>query len=95
VSEPTDQLPQDPHDGIDAAANPDARAYEQNQSSPLARAADSAAPPTEAPAAGEAPTVAGTGAGNPLEGITISDADAAEAVDGDEGPEHPGVRRNT
>lgn len=96
MSEPTDQqLPADPHDGIDAAANPDARAYEANQSSPLARAADRAAPPTQAPAEGEAPEVAGTGAGNPLAGVTITDEDAADAVDGDKGPEHPGVRRNT
>ncbi len=96
MSEPTDQqLPPEPHDGIDAAANADARAYEQNQSTPLARAADTAAPPTDAPPANTAPDVEGTGAGNPIEGVTISDDDAEQAVEGDDGPEHPGVRRNT
>jgi hypothetical protein len=96
VSEPTDQqLPPEPHDGIDAAANPDARAYERNQSAPLARAADEGPPPTDAPPSGEAPEVSGTGAGDPTAGVHISDEDAEHAVGGDEGPEHGGVRRNT
>lgn len=96
MSEPTDQhLPTDPHEGIDAAANAEAQTYERNQSSPLARAAGSGPPPTDAPPAGEAPDLDGTAAGDPLAGVQISDADAAEAVPGDEGPEHPGVRRNT
>ena len=96
MSEPTDQqVPAEPHDGIDAFNNPDARAYEQNQSSPLARASAGGPPPTDAPAAGEAPEVGGTGAGDPLEGVRITDEDAAGAVPGDEGPEHPGVRRSS
>jgi hypothetical protein len=96
VTEPTDQqLPPEPHEGIDAAANPDARSSEQNQSSPLSRASDGGAPPVEAPLAGEAPEVAGTGAGDPLAGVHISEDDAADAVAGDEGPEHPGVRRSS
>ena len=96
MTEPTDQqLPSDPHDGIDAADNSEERAYERNQSSPLSRASDGGAPPTEAPAEGEAPQVAGTGAGDPLAGVHIDESDAAEAVEGDQGPEHPGVRRSS
>lgn len=96
MTEPTDQqLPPEPHDGIDAADNAEERVYERNQSSPLSRASDGGLPPTDAPAAGEAPEVSGTGAGDPLAGVHISDADAEEAVAGDEGPEHPGVRRST
>ena len=96
MSDPTNSaLPAEPHEGIDAAANPDARAYENNQSSPVARAGTSGPPPTDAPLQGEMPEVAGTGAGDPLAGAKISDADADEAVAGDDGPEHPGVRRNS
>ena len=88
-------LPAEPHDGIDPTANSDARAYEENQSSPVARAATSGPPPTDAPAFGEVPEVSGTGAGDPLAGVGIDDEDAANAVAGDEGPEHPGVRRSS
>lgn len=96
MTEPTDRtLPSEPHDGIDAADNPEARAYEQNQSSPLSRASDGGPPPTAAPDAGQAPEVVGTGAGDVLAGVTISEHDAEQAVPGDEGPEHPGVRRTT
>ncbi len=96
MTEPTDQqLPPEPHDGIDAADNVEERVYERNQSSPLARASDGGLPSTDAPPAGEAPVVSGTGAGDPLAGVHISDADAEDAVDGDEGPEHPGVRRSS
>ncbi len=94
VSEPTDrQLPPDPHDGIDAAANADARAYQAHQTPPLARASSGGVPPSDAPPAGEAPEVEGTGAGDPLAGVHADDRDVAEAVPGDDGPEHPGVRR--
>lgn len=34
----------------------------------------------------------GTGAGDPLAGVKISDEDAADAVSGDMGPEHHGRR---
>src|SRR3978361_976620 len=90
-----DVLPPEPHDGIDATANPEARSYEADQSPSLSRAANTGAPPTEAPPAGETPDIEGTGAGDARAGVGISDEDAAEAVPGDEGPEHPGVRRNT
>jgi hypothetical protein len=95
VTEPTDsQVPGDPHEGIDAFANKDARAYEENQSSPLSRASNGGPPPTEAPRAGEMPDISGgTSGGDPLAGIRVGDDE--ETVRGDEGPEHPGVRRNT
>ena len=97
TSSPSDeQQPGDPHDGINAYDNADARAFEENQSSPLARASGGEGmPPADAPLHGEAPEVGGTGAGDPLAGVHISDDDAAQAVAGDEGPEHPGVRRNS
>ena len=96
VTEPRDaQLPPEPHEGIDASNNADARAYEQNQSSAVARAADSGPPPTDAPPQDEAPALAGTGAGDPLAGVTMNEQDAEDAVSGDLGPEHPGVRRNS
>ncbi len=96
MTEPTDQqVPAEPHEGIDAFNNPDAKAYEDNQSSPLARASDGGPPPTDAPLAGEAPELSGTAAGDVTDGVEISEEDAAHAVPGDEGPEHPGVRRNT
>ena len=96
MTEPTDrQLPPEPHDGIDAAHNVEERAYERNQSSPLSRASEGGLPTTDAPAAGEAPEVSGTGAGDPLAGVHIAAVDAAGAVDADQGPEHPGVRRSS
>jgi hypothetical protein len=97
MTEPSDQqVPAEPHEGIDAFDNPDSKAYEANQSSPLARATGGEGPPpTDAPLAGEAPVVTGTGAGDPLAGVKIDDDDLELAVDGDMGPEHPGVRRNT
>lgn len=97
MTSPSDeQQPGDPHEGIDAYANQDARAFEENQSSPLARASGGEGPPpTDAPKAGEAPEVGGTGAGDPLDGVRIDDEDVELAVPGDEGPEHPGVRRSS
>ena len=96
MTQPNDaQLPPEPHEGIDANNNADARAYEENQSSAVARASAGGPPPTDAPAQDEAPVVAGTGAGDPLAGVTMSEDDAAHAVSGDEGPEHPGVRRSS
>jgi hypothetical protein len=90
------QLPTEPHEGIDAASTREARTYEAKQTPALARATGGeAAPATDAPEAGEAPVVEGTGAGDPLAGVRASDADVEEAVAGDEGPEHPGVRRST
>jgi hypothetical protein len=95
MTEPTDsQVPGDPHEGIDAFGNREARAYEENQSSPLSRASGGGPPPTEAPPAGEMPdTSGGTSGGDPLAGVRV-DSDE-ETVPGDEGPENPGARRNS
>jgi len=90
-----DHLPPEPHDGVDAADNAEARTYESDQSPSLSRAANSGPPPTDAPAEGETPDIDGTQAGDALAGVHISAEDAAAAVPGDEGPEHGGVRRNT
>jgi hypothetical protein len=96
TSPSSEQQPGEPHDGINAYENADARNFEENQSSPLARAAGGEGmPPADAPQHGELPEVSGTGAGDPLAGVRIDEADAEHAVSGDEGPEHPGVRRNT
>ena len=85
----------EPHDGINAFDNAETEADERDQTPSLARAAGEGAPPTDAPAAGEAPKVAGTGAGDPLDGVRISSVDAEDAVSGDTGPEHPGTRRSS
>ncbi|MDQ2796836.1 MAG: hypothetical protein M3Y06_06700 [Actinomycetota bacterium] len=96
MTEPTDQqTPAEPHEGIDAFANVEARDHAENQSQPLARAGGEGPPPTDAPPAGTAPIVEGTGAGDALAGVRVEDEDAAAAVKGDDGPEHGGVRRNT
>lgn len=95
MTEPTDsQVPREPHEGIDPFANKDARAYEENQSSPAVAGFGRGPPPREAPRAGEVPDLdGGTSGGDPLAGIRVGDDE--ETVRGDEGPEHPGVRRNT
>ena len=85
----------EPHDGIDPHHNAETEATEQNQSNALSRAADGGPPPTDAPKAGSAPQLSGTAAGDPLDGVTLDDAAAEEAVSGDTGPEHPGTRRSS
>ena len=95
VSEPNDQyLPPEPHDGIDAAGNADALPTRPSRHRHWhGRCRARCRRPTRRPS--EAPEVEGTGAGDPLAGVHASDSDVAEAVPGDEGPEHPGVRRST
>jgi hypothetical protein len=85
----------EPHDGIDSHHNAETEATEQNQSNSLSRAADGGPPPTDAPEAGTAPQLSGTAAGDPLDGVTIDEQDAEQAVSGDTGPEHPGTRRSS
>lgn len=86
----------DPHEGIDPSDNPEARVAERDQSPGLSRASDGGPPPRDAPPAGTLPEVAGlsggTAGGNPTAGVHIDDD--VETVAGDEGPEHPGVRRS-
>ena len=96
MSEMDQALPAEPHDGIDAASTKEARTFEAEQTPAITRAGSGeGAPPTDAPPAGEAPVVEGTGAGDALSGAKISEDDAETAVSGDEGPEHPGVRRSS
>jgi hypothetical protein len=85
----------EPHEGIDPFDNAETRAAEQGQSSALGRASGEGPPPTDAPIAGAMPEVSGTGAGNALDGVLLDDDEAAEAVSGDTGPEHPGTRRSS
>lgn len=86
MTESDSRIPADPHDGIDAFAGQDARAREQNQTSGGSRAASTGPPPTDAPKSGEVPDVRGTGAADPLAGVTMEEADVADAVSGDDGP---------
>jgi hypothetical protein len=85
----------EPHEGIDPYDNAETRAAEDGQTNPLGRAANGGPPPTDAPEQGVAPVVSGTGAGSPIEGVQLDEKTAAEAVSGDTGPEHPGVRRSS
>ena len=87
MTESDSTVPADPHEGIDAFAGQEARAREENQGSGLSRAASTGPPPTDAPKRGEVPDVQGTGAADPLAGVTMDEADVAEAVSGDDGPE--------
>jgi hypothetical protein len=85
----------EPHDGIDPHHNAETETVEQNQSNGLSRAADGGPPPTDAPESGSAPALSGTAAGQPLDGVTLDDDAAQQAVSGDTGPEHPGTRRSS
>ena len=86
MTESDSRIPADPHEGIDPFAGQEARAREEDQSSGLSRAASSGPPPTDAPKSGEVPDVQGTGAANPLAGVTMDEDDAADTVSGDDGP---------
>lgn len=91
MSQPT---PQDPHDGIDPAANREAEAAERDQTSYVARGGQSSGIIDTGPApSDEQPSLAvdgGTSGGDPLAGVTASPEDVEDAVSGDTGPEHPG-----
>ncbi|WP_375425745.1 hypothetical protein [uncultured Friedmanniella sp.] len=75
-------------DPIDVRNNPESRAAESDRSSLVSRASDGGAPPRDAPESGELPeaVAGGTAEGNPVAGVTISEADAEEAVSADTGP---------
>jgi hypothetical protein len=79
----------EPADPIDVRNNPESRTAASTRPSVVARANDGGAPPREAPEAGDLPETerGGTAEGNPVTGVTISEADAAEAVPGDDGPD--------
>jgi len=79
----------EPAEPIDVRNNPESRKASATHSSPVARASDGGAPPRVAPEAGElpAPVHGGTAEGNPVAGMTISEADLEDAVQGDDGPD--------
>ncbi|MGI8456615.1 MAG: hypothetical protein ACR2LI_00670 [Propionibacteriaceae bacterium] len=81
-------MPDEPLDEIDVRNNPESRAGAADTSSYLARASDGGMPPKDGPEAGELPQTetGGTADGDPLAGVTISEADQAAAVSGDTGP---------
>lgn len=78
-------MPDEPLETVDVRNNPESRAAASNTSSTVSRANDGGAPPRDAPESGElpAPVKDGTADGNPVAGVTISDADAADAVRAD------------
>lgn len=85
MTEPTEQsVPAEPHEGLDAFDNPEARVAEEDRIQPLQRSSGEKMPPADAPPANTAPTVEGTGAGDPLGGVRIDDEDAAHAVEPDD-----------
>ncbi len=73
---------------IDVRNNRESQAASADGFTRVSRANDGGAPPREAPAAGELPeeTSGGAADGNPVAGVTISDADRDDAVSGDTGP---------
>jgi len=79
---------------IDVRNNPESRAAESGATSAVARASDGGPPPRDAPAAGELPAAmaGGVAEGNPVSGVTISEADQQDAVSGDTGPDELGGR---
>jgi hypothetical protein len=79
----------EPAEPIDVRNNPESRAAAATRPSAVSRASDGGAPPREAPEAGDLPepVEGGTAEGNPVAGVTISGADAAVAVQGDDGPD--------
>lgn len=88
--------PQDPHEGINPAANREAEAVERDQTSYVARGGQSSGIVDNGPAPGdEQPSQAvagGTAGGDPLAGVTASREDVEQAVSGDTGPERPGTQ---
>ena len=86
MTEPTEQdIPAEPHDGLDAFKQPGTRRRPRTGSSRCrGRRAKVRRPPTRPPE-NTAPTVEGTGAGDALAGVRIDDEDAAHAVDPEDG----------
>ena len=78
-------------ESIDERDNAESRRTESDASPGVSRATGSSLPPEQLDAR-DAEGPDGTAAGDPLAGVTISEADADEAVSGDTGPENPGER---
>ena len=89
-------------DTIDPRNNPESQVAEGEASQTQSSTSESGPVPSDFPEQGQTPAEAdeaagvpaGTAAGDPLAGVTISPEDADEAVSGDTGPEHPGARRD-
>lgn len=81
---------------IDPYNNRESRAAASDTSITVSRASDGGAVPREAPPSGELPEAVdgGTAEGNPVAGVTISQADADDAVQGDDGPDGSTPRGN-
>ena len=92
----TEPMPREPHEGIKADANAETETAERNQSSYVARGGQTSGMPDRGDQPGdEQPSQAlpgGTAGGDPLAGVTATDADVRDAVSGDTGPAHPGQR---
>ena len=78
-------------ESINERDNAETRTTESDANPGVARAGGSSLPPEQLDAR-DAEGPDGTAAGDPLAGITISEADAEGAVSGDTGPENPGQR---
>lgn len=87
----------EPAKTIDPYNNRESEAAARDTSITVSRASDGGAPPRDAPAQGEAPEaeIGGVAEGNPVAGVTISKADAENAVPGDDGPDGLNPQENT
>ena len=77
-------MPDEPNPTVDVRNNRESRAGAADTSTRVSRASDGGAIPRDAPEAGQLPEPVenGTAAGNPVAGVTISEADAQDAVKG-------------
>lgn len=87
-------MPDEPLETVDVRNNRESRAAAATHASSVARASDGGAPPRSGPDAGDLPepVLDGTADGNPVAGVTISEADADDAVEADSGPEELGFK---
>lgn len=81
-----------PEDGVDERDNRESQANVEDRSPGVARGPGASVPPPMIDDASDTGAPEGTAAGDPLAGVTITEADAADAVPGDTGPENPGTR---
>ncbi len=81
-----------PTEGVAERDNAESLANEADRSPGVARGPGASTPPPMIDDASDDTAPAGSAAGDPLAGVTISEEDAATAVPGDTGPENPGTR---
>ncbi|NAZ86148.1 hypothetical protein [Kineococcus indalonis] len=94
MSTPSDETGKstEPTERVDPTDNAEVRAVQEGGSRQVARGSDGGTQPSPArspedPLGTQEDVPAGTGAGNPLDGVLISEEDAEHAVSGDTGPE--------